>query len=293
MLFTDKTFDKCLQKITDGEITSILFAGSNYGLATTLADKIVKMFQPDEKILLDLSNNEGNFGIKLHSLLGNDFFSAKKIIKVYNINSKVTKDIKFLDEEHITDKIIIFFGNELEGKSALKTFFEKGNSTACVNCYDDDENIAKEAIINFFAAKNVKISPDAVFEMARMLHGDRGLLLNECEKLLLYSNGKEITMTEVSDAITNEQSANPSRLADLILSGNTRTAFKEFELFEKEDIQIIMFIRLFLRAIEEILDIKNIVLSGQPIELAIKSKFIFWKRIPLVKKIVSSASENL
>ena len=293
MLFTDKTFAKCLQKIANGEVKSVLFAGSNYGLATIFTDEIVQMFQPDEKILLDFLNNDGNFGIKLHSLLGNDFFSAKKIIKVYNISSKVIKDIKFLDEEIITDKIIIFFGNELEGKSALKTFFEKGNSTACVNCYNDDEGTAKEAIVNFFATKNVNISQEAVLEMARMLHGDRGLLLNECEKLLLYCNGKDITMAEVNDAITNEQSVNPSHLADLILAGDTKQAFKEFELFEKEDIQIIMFIRLFLRAIEEILDIQNIVLSGQPIELAIKSKFIFWKRIPLVKKIVTSVPKTL
>ena len=293
MLFTDKTFEKCLQKVSNGEIKSILFAGPNYGLATMLADKIVTVFQPNEKIILDLLNNDGNFGIKLHSLLGNDFFSTKKVIKVYNINSKMIKDIKFLDEETITDKIIIFFGNELEGKSALKTFFEKGNATACVNCYDDDENTAKEVIINFFATKNVNISPDAVLEMARMLHGDRGQLLSECEKLLLYCNSKDITMTEVMEIIVNEQSANPSHLADLILFSNTSKAFKEFELFEKEDIQIIMFIRLFLRIIEEILDIKKLVSNGQPIDLAIKSKFIFWKRMPLVKKIVTSVPKTL
>ena len=293
MLFTDKTFAKCLQKIADGEIKSVLFAGSNYGLATIFADEIVKMFKPDEKVILDFQNNDGNFGIKLHSLLGNDFFSAKKIIKVYNINAKVVKDIKFLDEETINDKIIIFFGNELEGKSALKTFFEKGNSTACVNCYDDDKNTATEAIIEFFNTKKINISNDAILAMANMLHGDRGLLLNECEKLSLYCNGNEITSQDVNEAITNEQSANPSHLADLILSGDTKTAFKEFELFEKEDTQIIMFIRLFLRAIEEILDIKNRVANGEAVEMAIKSKFIFWKRIPLVKKIVASTPKTL
>jgi len=287
MLFTDKTFENCLSKIKTGEIKAIIFTGKNYGLATILADEIVKIFLPEETIFLDYQDDkkENPFLLGLKSNLQSGFFSNKKVIKVYNIKSKkgISKELSFLDEEDIIDKIVIFFSTEIDGKCELKSFFEKGEQIACVNLYEDDEKTAINVINQFFQENNKQIETSAVKAIAEMLHGDRKALLCECEKMLMYCNDKSITLNDVECAIESEQNADPIRFIDYLLSGDLKQALKEFELLEKQDIQMIMLTRMFIKSVKEVIDIKQMVVSCCDIDSAIKSKFLFWKRIPFIK----------
>ena len=50
MVFTEKTFDKCLSTLE--ELNAILLLGQNFGLATILGDKIKQTFLPEETIII-------------------------------------------------------------------------------------------------------------------------------------------------------------------------------------------------------------------------------------------------
>ena len=287
MLFTDKTFENCLSNIQSGKIKAVIFTGKNYGLSTILADKIVSIFNPEETVFLDYQDDKKDtpFLLNLKTNLQSGFFSNRKLIKVYNIKSKrgISKELSFLDEECISDKMVLLFGTEIDGKCELKSFFEKGEQIACVNLYEDDEKTAINVINQFFQENNKQIEASAVKAIAEMLHGDRKALLCECEKMLMYCNDKNITLNDVEIAIESEQASNSIAFADFVLSGDFKKALKEFELLEKDDVPIIMLVRTFIRAVEEVVDIKQMVVSGGDIDSAIKSKFLFWKRIPFIK----------
>ena len=292
MVFTEQTFLKCLNKLD--ELNAILFFQSNFGLAVDMAEQIKKMFQYDEIVVLDFQDIDKNFTKILQEQLCDGFFSSKKIIKVYNFKpngkSKIKDELKFLENNKIKDKIILFFANEMDGKSSIKTFFEKGNFTASIACYDDDENTAIKHIQQFFSANQKSIDKEAINFMANMLHGDRQNLTSECEKILLYCQNKNITLQDVENAIINQQTANPVAFADSLLSGEISKSLQEYELCEKEEMQIILFLRSFIRSTEDILDIKNMLQNGFNIDDAIKAKFIFWKRINNVKLSVAKSS---
>ena len=51
-----------------------------------------------------------------------------------------------------------------------------------------------------------------------------------------------------------------------------------------------MLTRLFIKSVEEILSIKNITQNGANIDEVIKSKFIFWKRVPLIKTAIQAST---
>ena len=292
MVFTETTFQNCIEKIN--EINAILFFQPNFGLATTFAEKIQQNYTYDEIVVIDFQDVEKTFISILKEYICDSFFATKKIIKIYNFNpngrSKLKDELKFLNDKNIKDKLVLFFAPELDGKSAFKTLFEKGDFTASIACYNDDEKTAIQVIRNFFTEKNVKITEDAIKMMAEMLHGDRKMLMSECEKIFLYCNNKEITLHDIEKAIINEQSANPIAFSDYLLAGNIKKAIKEFDLINKEDNQIILLTRLFIKSVEEILSIKNITQNGANIDEVIKSKFIFWKRVPLIKTAIQAST---
>ena len=298
MLFTEKTFDKCLEKVLTGGLQAILFTGNNFGLSTILGDKLVEGFKPEEKILLDYQDDtkEKPFFLNLKSNLQNGFFSNKKIIKIFNIKSSkgVSKSFEFLENESFNDKLILIFGNEIDGKNELKTFFEKGQKIACVNLYEDDENLANSIVKNFFSEKNIFIENNAISLIGQKLHGDRKELLNECEKILLcYNDKKSITAQDVELTIENEQGSDLVLLVDNILSGNVKQSFLQLSFFEKEEGQLIVILRFFIKTINDLLDIKNNISNGVSIEEAIKYKFFFWKRIPYIKLAISKSTIKL
>ena len=295
MVFTEGTFQNCLAKLQ--EINAILFFQPNFGLAVELAEQIQKNYSYDEKIIIDFQDVEKNFISVLKNHLCDSFFAAKKIIKVYNFKpngrSKIKDELKFLNDKKISDKIVLFFAPELDGKSAFKTLFEKGNFTASIACYNDDEKNASQIINNFFSERNIKISNEAAKAMAEMLHGDRKMLISECEKIMLYCQNKEITVTDVEETVINEQESNPISFADYLLSNSIDKAVKEFDLIIKKDEQIIPLTRMFNKIVEEVLDIKTIVQNGANVDDVIKSKYIFWKRVPFVKTSVAKSTIQL
>lgn len=295
MLCTEKTFTKCEGALANGELQAVLFFEENFGLASILADRLERQFQPEEKIILDYQDIEKDFKARLYSLLGNDFFSTRKVIKIFNAKGKDLKaNFQFLTEERFTDKLIIIFGNEIDGKNALKTLFEKCDFTASVSCYQDDEVTAREFITAFCNQNNLRMDADAVQCVASFLHGDRALLLHELEKIqILYGDKEDITVSDVENIIENEQSFDAGALADFILLGDKRKAVQMFDMAKteisagEEAISIIEIVRTFLYIISDIVDRRQIIESGGTLEQAMKVRFVFFKRVPIVSRILT------
>ena len=292
MIFTETTFSNCLSKLDN--INAILFFQQNFGLSVEMSEKIKQNFSYDEIVVIDYQDKEKIFPSILRDNLFEIFFSSKKIIKVYNFKpnarSKLKDELCFLNDKKIQDKIVLFFAPELDGKSSFKTFFEKGNFTASIACYLDDEKKASQCINDFFSKKNINIEKQAVDLMAKMLHGDRKLLISECEKLELYVNNKEITINDVNDMIIDGRTADPINFIDNVLAGDIKKALFEFELLKKENTSIVPIIRLFIRSVEVVLELKKMIQEGMNIDEAIKTKAIFWKRVPLIKASIKNTT---
>ena len=291
-IFTEKTFNKCLSMVLSGEITAILFTGKNFGLSIELSNKIIQAFNPDEKITLDYTDDakESPFIAELQSNLQDGFFSSKKVIKVFNIKSKkgISRSLYFLNNDEIKDKIVIFFGDEIDGKSELKHFFDKGEKTACVSLYEDDERTANECVKEIFANKKINIANDAIDKIANLLHGDRGVLISECEKLELYCKDKqEITINDVLIAVNDVVETNLANFVDNVLAGNAIKTVQEFDKLTEESGSLILISRMIIKIATNILLMKKSIENGESVEQVIKSNFIFYKRIPLVKQILS------
>lgn len=293
MIFTEKTFNKCLSNLHD--MNAVLFLGQNFGLATILGDNIKQTFSPDETIILDYQDCDKNFSQLLFSMLGKDFFSKKKLIKIFNFKGKIGNDLKFLNEKKFEDKLALFFAPELDSKCATKFFFEKGERTASIICYNDELKTSID-VINYYCEKNgLLIELDAVQQLAEMLHGDRRVLMNELEKISLTfvaDNKRKITAEDINNMVETEQEFNPSVMIDYILSGDITSANREFELLKKDDVQIISIVKMFEKSLIGIAEMKQMADNGMLIDDVIKARFVFFKRIPLVRKILTIINEK-
>ena len=294
MRFTAKTFGGCVDEILNGNVNAVLFSGNNYGLATILADNLSASYNADEKVFLDYQDDtkDNPFIQTLYSNLQGGFFSSKKIVKVYNIGSKkgIAKDLSFLEEQDFKDKLVIFFAEDLQSRCELKTFFEKGKKIASIDLYEDTEDEALFVVKSFFKERGIDIESDAVSVMAKLLHGDRLALLQECEKMVYYRNGEKITPEDVNVAIENEQKGDLMIFVDNLLAGNLVKANEEFDLLAQEDVQMIMLLRFLLKQVQNTWMLKQEMNNGKTWEEI--GMRIFWKRKGLVKLAVSKITKQ-
>ena len=297
MVFTEQSLSKCLSSLN--ELNAILFFQTNFGLACEIADKIKQKFQQEEVIIIDFQDDEKSFIQKLQNELCDGFFSTKKLIKVYNFKpngkSKIKDELKLLNEQKYTDKLILFFAPELDGKSAIKTLFEKGDFTASIACYDDDEKTASEYIIKYCNENNLPIKTQKKKMISEMLHGDRFLLKGELDKLLmLYGNEHLITEDDVDNSIETLQEFDATALADNILTGNTTQAIKIFDLLksgEETDKNVINIVRSLYYIFNRLLQTKQSI-ENNTTSIEEATKFTFWKRKATEQKILSTLTSK-
>ena len=288
MKFTETTIEKCVANIQN--LNGILFFGTNFGLMNSLGDYLVSKFQPEERVIIDYQDVENTFSQTLHMAMDRDFFSSKKVVKVFNFKLKTAKDIQFLENENFNDRLLLIFGNELDGRSSIKSMFEKSDKLAVITCYDDDLQTAIGVINEFCEKHNLKADNNVKRAIAEDLHGDRLVLMNELEKFAILCDGGEITIDEVKNTIENEQEFNPGELVDEILLGNRINAVKLFERAKVDDVQTIQLAHILSNSVGQLLDMHRHMKRGASVEDVIREQFIFFKRVPIIKRLLAGAS---
>ena len=169
-----------------------LFYGQNNGLKKETIEKLISnkknIYIYDE---IDLLKNKEEF---INSLFSKSLFEEEKTIIVNRITDKIIKIIEEINSKSINDINIIFSAHNLEKKSKLRSFFEKSKKYICIAFYPDSEQTLYKIAFNYLKKKNILISNQNINSIVSKCNGDRENLLNEIEKIALFSkNGKQLT----------------------------------------------------------------------------------------------------
>ena len=261
-----------------------LFYGKNDGLKNEFTTSIIKnkknIFNYEEKDILD---DKDKF---IENLLTKSLFDDQKIIIIKRSTDKILSIIESLILKKIED-IIILNADILEKKSKLRTFFEKDKKIICVPFYPDNDQILNKLTYNFLRDKNISISHSNINLIVNKCSGDREILINELQKIELFSkNGKKINSEHISKLINLNENHSISELIDNCLAKNTKKTIGILNEnnFSNED--CIMIIRSFIIKAKKLLNLSKTFENNQNIDLTISSAKppIFWKEKEITRQ---------
>jgi DNA polymerase-3 subunit delta len=288
-----KSFE--INKINLNTSNLILFYGKNEGLKIEALNILIKdkniISYYEEKEILD---NENNF---IETILSKSLFDPQKFIVIKRATDKILKIIENLHQKNLEDTTIVLNSESLEKKSKLRSFFEKNKSLTCVPFYPDNDQTLSKLAYNFLREKKISISSSNINLIINKCSGDRKTLINELEKIELFSkNRKEINSENISKLINLSENHNISELVDNCLAQNKRKIISILNEnnFSNED--CIMIVRSFIIKSKKLLALSKAFEANKNIDLTITSAKppIFWKEKEITKQqILKWSSKNI
>ena len=273
----------------------ILFYGKNEGLKKEALNILIQdknnISNYEEKEILD---NENNF---IESILSKSLFDPQKFIIIKRATDKIFKIIENLQQKNLEDTTIILNSESLEKKSKLRSFFEKNKTLVCVPFYPDNDQTLSKLAYNFLREKKISISSSNINLVVNKCGGDRETLMNELQKIELFSkSGKQINSENITKLINLSENHNISELVDNCLAQNKRKIISILNEnnFSNED--CIMIIRYFIIKSKRLLALSKAFESNKNIDLTISSAkpSIFWKEKEITKQqILKWSSINI
>ena len=272
----------------------ILFYGKNEGLKNEAVKLLIKkndVSNYEEKEILD---NENNF---IENILSKSLFEQQKFIVIKRSTDKILKVIETLNFKNLQDTTIILNADNLEKKSKLRSFFEKDKKLVCIPFYPDNAQMLSKLTYNFLRERKISISPSNINIIINKCSGDRETLINELQKIELFSkNGKKINSENISKLINLGENHSISDLVDNCLAQNKRKIISILNEnnFSNED--CITIVRSFLIKSKKLLALSKAFETNKNIDLTISSAKppIFWKEKEVTKQqILKWSSKNI
>tara|TARA_B110000003_G_scaffold44325_1_gene41875 strand:- start:29 stop:1021 length:993 start_codon:yes stop_codon:yes gene_type:complete len=263
----------------------ILFYGKNDGLKNQALDTLIEernnISNYEEKEIL---SNENIF---IENILSKSLFEKQKIIIIKRATDKILKIIEILQQKNLEDTTIILNSDSLEKKSKLRSLFEKNEKLVCIPFYPDNDQTLSKLAYNFLRDKKISISPSNINLIVNKCSGDRETLINELQKIELFSkNGKKINSENISKLINLNENHSISELIDSCLAKNKKKIINILNEnnFSNED--CIMIIRSFLIKTKKLLILSETFEINKNIDLTISSAKppIFWKEKEITKQ---------
>ena len=275
-----------ISKINLNQNKLVLFYGRNEGLKNEAINNLTKNKKEittfEEKEILD------NINEFIESLLSKSLFETEKIIIIRRTTDKIKKVIEEIISKSIEDIKIILNADSLEKKSKLRSFFEKDKKYICVPFYPDTNQTLSKLAYDFFKKRNISISQSNINLIINVCNGDRENLLNELEKIKLFTlNGKKINAENLPKLINLIENHSVLELVDNCLAKNKSKIINMLNENNYNNEDCILIIRTFLNKSKKILKLSSeFVNNNNNIDLTISSAkpAIFWKDKEITKQ---------
>ena len=275
-----------LNRLNLNNTNFLLLHGKNEGYKNEEIKKISeklkrKIINYDEKQVI---NNTLDF---FEDILNKSLFESEKIILINRCTDKIHKIIEELINRNINDIIFILNSDALEKKSKLRNFFEKSKTQlVSIAFYPDNFDTLFKIAQRSLKEKKISLSNECVSILINKCASDRKNLLNEIEKIDLYSKDKKkINSEEIFSLINLSENHSINELINSCLVKNQKKLFNilNSNIFSNED--CIVIIRTLLKKTKNLLNLVVQFHLNKDINKTIDNAKppIFWKEKNIVK----------
>ena len=264
---------------------STLIYGENEGIKDDIKDAIKKRNNNSEIINFyedDILKNNYLY----ESIHNPSLFNEKKIILLHETSDKIySQIIECLDKENKNIDIYIFSQN-LEKKSKLRTFFEKGKKLAIFPCYKDNERTLITYINN--QLKGFKgLTGEIVNLIINNSNMDRRIIKNELLKIKGFFIEKKIIKNQILEILNIKNNDNFNEIRDKALNGEKEKVNKllsETEILKEEVFFHLNNLNNRVMRLHEIIEKSNINKENYEQTVENLKPVVFWQDKPIIYK---------
>ena len=256
----------------------VLFYGENIGLINDFKEKIKKRSETILKFTQDQILKDEN--ILFNEIKNDSLFETNKNFFIDGVNDKILKIIEEIQPLVLENKIYLY-GDILDKKSKLRTYFETEKNCDIVACYKDNEISIKKII-----TKNLKNYSGVTSQVLNILiessNFDRVKLNNELIKLKTYFADKEIKIEPLEKLLNFKTNDDFNIVKDNALKGDNLATNKLLSNTTLDNEKSALYLNLINQRLNKLKDIADLK-SSKNLTDAINSMKppIFWKDKPV------------
>ena len=282
------------KKIDTSKSKIILFYGKNDRQIKDTVDHLV-----NKKELLNYEQNEiieknKDFYDEIYT---KSLFGESRAIIIKRVSDKILNIIQEINTSKIEDTVIILIADALDKRSKLRSAFEKDKNFICIAFYPDNKETLGKLASNFFRDNKISISQSSINTIIDKTNNDRSALLNELDKIKLYTlSGKKLDDETIIKLINLHENHSIAELVDscLVKNKNKTVRILRDNNYNNED--CILIVRIFLNKLKLIIKLTKEYEYNNNLELTISAAKppIFWKDKEIVKQqIINWKTESL
>ena len=283
-----------IKKIDTANSKIILFYGKNGGQIKDAVDLLV-----NKNELLNYEQNEiiENNKSFFDEIYTKSLFGESRVIIIKRVSDKILNIIQDINTSKIEDTIIILIADTLDKRSKLRSTFEKDKSFICIAFYPDNKETLGKLASNFFRDNKISVSQLSINTIIEKTNYDRSALLNELEKIKIYTaSKKKLNDEKIIKLINLHENHSIAELVDscLVKNKNKTVRILRDNSYNNED--CILITRIFLNKLKLIIKLSKEYENNNNLDLTISSAKppIFWKDKEIVKQqIINWKTESL
>jgi DNA polymerase-3 subunit delta len=260
----------------------ILFYGENQGIKKEFKDNLKKIHKNKEVLNLFQEEIIKAKDFLINEISSQSLFGEKKLIFINEANDKILNILEGLNG-YIQEDRIFLFGDVLDKKSKLRSFFEKSKEHASVACYQDNEIGLKKIISNKLAGYS-GINNQTINLIIQSSGLDRGKIYNEIEKIKNCFKEKKIEIEKLENLLNLKTNDDFSQLKDEAIKGNKFNTNKLLSetIFQTEN--SVYYLNSINQRINKLNDIENLKHKEKSLDTIINQLKppVFWKDKPIL-----------
>lgn len=212
---------------------------------------------------------------------------GKRLIWIRGAGDKSARIIEAASPGFHAGAFLLVTADELPARSALRAWFEKEPSAACIACYRDEARDVGDVVRKAFAEAGLKADPDVVGYLCGQLGNDRYVTRQELEKIITYAGeDKTLSLADVQALVDYNRDTNLDELCAAVADKNLTALDAMVMRLMREGSQPVMYLRALQRYFNRLYSMRARVDAGDSIEQVIATARppVFFKQVPVMTR---------
>jgi DNA polymerase-3 subunit delta len=253
--------------------------GKNYD-PINLTELTGGQLKEDPALLLDALNS--------YSLMG-----GQRLVWLRDVAENQAEEVASAVLKSQPPSYLLITAGELKKESKWRTLFEKDKKLGCLACYRDEGRQLQQVIQERFKELGIRAGSDVMQYLANHLGNDRGITLQEIEKIDIYL-GKErnLTLDVVRDLTGDNRELTLEDVCNAVAGGKPELLPHLLTELYADGMQPIGLCRILTSHFQKIRQLQIAISEGTPLEQALMHQRIFFKQQVAMKEQLRKWSDT-
>jgi len=222
-----------------------------------------------------------------------DMFGGAKLIWIEPAAEEILEAAELLLNATANESAVVAIAGRLSKASKVLKLADEHPLALSHISYEPDARDAERMVMDLARAEGLRPQPGVAPRIAEACANDRRMIVQELAKLALYVDASPNAPKDLDRSALDEVGADMGgdflALADLALTGDSRSLGQELSKLEASGRDAIPVIRSLQRRLQMLAPIRARVDSGERPQAVMTSmgKSLFWKDKPLVEKMIA------